>query len=269
MTHARKRFGQHFLEAGWAERVVAAIAPSPLDTLIEIGPGRGALTFALARRARRVIAIEIDRDLAPRLAERTPPNVEIVNADVLDTDLSGYVSDGEVVRVVGNLPYNVATPILFKLLVEADEGRRIRDATVMVQLEVADRLAAEPGSKAWGVLSICQQLRAHIERLLVLPPNAFRPAPKVHSAIVRLAYRPSAAALLPGAPIEAMARSLFTKRRKVLSNALAPFAGDRGIDPDDILARAGLDPRRRPETLDLVELARLAGLFVSAGSASA
>jgi 16S rRNA (adenine1518-N6/adenine1519-N6)-dimethyltransferase len=263
-VRARKRFGQHFLEAAWVEKLVSAIAPATGDTFLEIGPGHGALTRGLARSAGRVIAVEIDRDLAPALATRAPSHVSVVAADVLEVDLAALVAPFVPVRVAGNLPYNVSTPILSRLLDLADEGRRFTDATVMLQLEVAERLTARPGTRAWGVLGACQQMHADIRLLFALPPGAFRPAPKVHSAVVRIAYRPAAVALSDPAGFDALVRSLFTARRKMLSNAVGPFAESRGHDAHATVARAGLDGRRRPETLDLAELARLSEVLTSA-----
>jgi 16S rRNA (adenine1518-N6/adenine1519-N6)-dimethyltransferase len=261
---ARKRFGQHFLEPAWVDKLVAAIDPVPADTFLEIGPGAGALTLALAPRVGRLLAIEIDRDLAPALARRVPPHVAIHRADFLDADVEGLLGETAPVRVAGNLPYNVSTPILARLLDLADDGRRFRDATVMLQLEVAQRLTARPGSKDWGVLGACQQLRADAAIVLALPPGAFRPAPKVRSAVVRLRYRPPAPAVVDLDLFESLVRSLFTQRRKMLSNAVAPFACARAADPGKALERAALDGRRRPETLSLAELGRLADVFASA-----
>lgn len=261
---ARKRFGQHFLEPAWVERVVEVIAPKPSDAFLEVGPGRGALTHALARRVDRLTAVEIDRDLAPVLAARVPTNVRVVEADFLRTTLDQLVaSDGGPVRAAGNLPYNISTPILFRLLEMSGDGARITDATVMLQREVADRLAAVPGSRDWGVLSACQQLRARIRPLLVLPPGAFRPAPKVHSAVVRLTYHPPEPVVRSLETFEALTKSIFMLRRKMLSNALAPFASTRGVDATAALDAAGIDGHRRPETLGVAELARLADVFAS------
>lgn len=261
---ARKRFGQHFLEPAWVDKVVEAISPAPDETFLEIGPGRGALTLALARRARAVLAVEIDRDLAPALAARVPSNVTIINADFLAADLRALAPGGAPLRVAGNLPYNVSTPILARLQAFADDGRRARDATVMLQLEVAERLTASPGTKDWGVLAALQQLRADIDVLLSLPPGAFRPAPKVRSAVVRLRYRPPRVTLAHPEVFDALVRAVFMHRRKMLSNALGPFGETRGLEGRLALERAGLDGRRRPETLDLGELARLSDVFASA-----
>jgi 16S rRNA (adenine1518-N6/adenine1519-N6)-dimethyltransferase len=260
-VRARKRFGQHFLEPAWVEKIVAAIAPAAGDTILEIGPGRGAMTLALARSAGRVVAIEIDRDLAPALASRVPPHVTVVTADFLEADVVALLAGAAPVRVAGNLPYNVASPILFRLLELADGGRRFPEATVMLQLEVAERLAARPGTKAWGVLSACQQLQADVERLFTLPPGAFRPAPQVHSAVVRLHYRAPRVPVRDLGTFHALVRALFSARRKVLSNAVAPLATSSGLDAREVVARAGLDGTRRPETLELAELASLADLL--------
>lgn len=255
---ARKRFGQHFLEPAWVEKVVAAIAPGPEDTIVEIGPGRGAMTQALARSAGRVLAIEIDRDLGPALAARVPPHVTVVTADFLETDIIRLLGGADRVRVAGNLPYNISTPILSRLVDLADGGRRISEAIVMLQFEVAERLAAHPGSKAWGVLGACQQLQADIERLFTLPPGAFRPPPQVHSAVVRLRYRQPRVPVPDLAAFDAMVKALFSARRKMLSNAVSGVAASAGLDGREAVARAGLDGTRRPETLELAELARLA-----------
>ena len=169
---ARRRFGQHFLEPAWVDRVVQAIQPSAADAFLEIGPGHGALTLSLASRVREIVAVEIDRDLAPQLAARAPANVRVLEADFLRTPRESLFEGAGVMRVAGNLPYNISTPILFRLLALAELGTRIVDATVMLQREVADRLAAHPGTKDWGVLSACQQLRATVHPVLALPPGA-------------------------------------------------------------------------------------------------
>jgi 16S rRNA (adenine1518-N6/adenine1519-N6)-dimethyltransferase len=257
----RRRFGQHFLAPAWADRVVGAIAPAPADRFIEIGPGPGALTTRLAARAAHVTAVEIDRDLAADLARAAPPNVEVVAADILEVDLARLAAGG--VRVAGNLPYNISSPILFTLLRTARTAGRLRDATLMIQREVADRLVATPGTKDYGVLTIFASAQAAVDRLLTLPPGAFRPAPKVHSAVVRLTFTPPRVPAELEAVFSPMVRTMFTQRRKMLPNALRPFADAIGRDAASALAAAGIDPRRRPETLDLRDLIRLAGAFDS------
>lgn len=259
---AKKRYGQHFLEPAWADKLVAAIDPKPLDRFLEIGPGPGALTLRLAPRVERLTAVELDVALVRSLGPRLPANTSIIHADFLDFDLERLRTEMPF-RVAGNLPYNASSPILFHLL---DAHRRLGglvDATLMVQREVADRIAASPGTGDYGVLSILVQLHADVTMVLALPPGAFRPAPKVRSAVVRLRFRPPRIVLADEPGFEAMVRSMFTQRRKTLRNALEPFATTRGHQAADALSVAEIDPRRRPETLQLAELARLADFFAS------
>jgi 16S rRNA (adenine1518-N6/adenine1519-N6)-dimethyltransferase len=255
---ARRRFGQHFLEAAWVVKVVQAIAPSPTDVFYEIGPGRGALTRELAARSRRVVAFEIDRDLAGELGRSAPANLEVVVGDFLRTDWIRRQPADQPVRVAGNLPYNVASPILFTLVGLYNDGIPLTDATVMLQREVADRLLASPGSKDYGVLSILIQLSAGIDRLLALPPGAFRPVPNVHSALVRLRFHRPDPAPRDLARFARLAQTLFSHRRKTLENALMAWPGLDRTAAGAAIRQAGLDGRRRPETLELAELVRLA-----------
>jgi 16S rRNA (adenine1518-N6/adenine1519-N6)-dimethyltransferase len=255
----RKRFAQHFLEPVWVARLVDAFAPNAQDTFLEIGPGRGALTRALAPRVARLVCIEIDRDLAAALIGSMLPHVQVITADILDTDIPALARDlgGGPVRVAGNLPYNISSPILFALLRAADEGRSISDATLMLQKEVADRVAASPGDREYGALAVQVARVADVDRLLDLPPGAFRPAPKVSSAVVRLRFRQA----LPADPVvfERIVRGVFTQRRKTMLRALAPVAVSLSQSAPDLLARAGIDPRLRPEQLSAEAFARLAG----------
>jgi 16S rRNA (adenine1518-N6/adenine1519-N6)-dimethyltransferase len=259
----RKRFGQHFLEPAWIEKVVAAIDPRSDETFIEIGPGRGALTSPLAARARRVITVEIDRDLAGLLHRVVPPNVTVVEGDFLKiADSVVRTADDAPLRVAANLPYNVAAPILFELVDRYLAGAPIVDATVMLQREVADRLAAVPGSREYGVLSVLVQHAAAIERLLDVPAGAFRPAPTVRSAVVRLRFHPLDPPVRDRRVFEDVVRAVFTRRRKTLANALLAWnavgAGTRNAPTRDAARLAGIDPGRRPETLAVAEFARLA-----------
>lgn len=260
---AKKRYGQHFLQGAWADKVVDAIAPRPDDRFVEIGPGPGALTLRLAPRVAHVTAIEVDREMVALLAPQLPANVTLVEQDVLETDLAALMGGGPV-RVAGNLPYNVSSPILFRLLDVHRRYGRVPDATLMLQREVADRIEAKPGTKAYGVLSIFVQLHADVRRELSLPPGAFRPAPKVRSAVTRFTFRPPAVTLADEGVFNEMVRSMFTQRRKTLSNALAPFARVVGSSADAALRTAGIDGKRRAETLQLTELARLADYFAAA-----
>ena len=254
---ARKRFGQHFLEAAWVTKLVNALDPRPDDTFLEIGPGRGALTVPLAARVRRLLAVEIDRDLAAALPAKVP-DIQLVQADFLDVNLSDLLRDTpRPVRVVGNLPYNVASPILFKLLHDADDGRLLADATVMLQKEVADRLVAKPGDEGYGALAIQVALLADADRILSLPPGAFRPPPKVRSAVVRLRFREPAVDVGDRSTFEKLVRGLFLQRRKTLANALKPVADSMGRSVVELIERAQVDAGKRPEALTLDDFARL------------
>jgi 16S rRNA (adenine1518-N6/adenine1519-N6)-dimethyltransferase len=258
MVRGRKRFGQHFLEPAWVTKVVEAIHATRDDTFLEIGPGRGALTRPLAARAGRVVGVEIDRDLAAALADERIPNLRVIRSDVLDVDLRESLRDEpRPLRVAGNLPYNVSSPILFALLAAADDGRFFSDATLMLQKEVADRLVATPGRKAYGVLAIQVALAADVALLLTLPPGAFRPPPKVTSAVVRLRFRPPAADVGDRRVFERLVRGIFLQRRKTLANALRPVADSLGRHAAELLERAQIDGRLRPEALTLDQIARL------------
>jgi 16S rRNA (adenine1518-N6/adenine1519-N6)-dimethyltransferase len=271
-VRARKRFAQHFLEAAWVRKLVDAVAVEPADRLLEIGPGHGALTLALADRAARTIAVEIDRDLAAALRERLPASVSLVEGDVLELDLAALIDElsrdaepGARVRVVGNLPYNISSPILFRLMALVRRGAPLHDATIMLQREVADRVAASPGTGDWGPLGIAVQSRADVRRLLALPPGAFRPPPRVHSAVVQLAFRAPRVPAAHEEVLDSLVRAVFAQRRKTMLNALRPFASARGHDTGALLASLGLDPRRRPETLSLEEFASLAAVLAAGG----
>lgn len=259
---AKKRYGQHFLEPAWAEKVVAAIEPDPDDRFLEIGAGPGALTLRLAPRVASLTAVELDAGMVAALEPRVPANVTLVHADFLDFDLEQFARAGPF-RIAGNLPYNVSSPILFAIVDAHRRHAGILDATLMLQREVADRIVAPPGTGDYGVLSILVQLHADVSRLLVLPPGAFRPAPTVRSAVVGLRFRDKAVALADETVFEAMVRTMFTQRRKMVANALEPYCRSRGCESAAALRQAGIDPRRRPETLQLTELARLADYFAS------
>jgi len=254
----RKRFGQHFLEAAWVAKLIDALHATGSDTFLEIGPGRGALTIPLSRRAGKVIAVEIDRDLAALLTERQLLNVRVISADFLDFDLADALRDEpHPLRVVGNLPYNVSSPILFKLLDAADDGRLLSDAMLMLQKEVADRLVARPGSKAYGALAIQVALTADVEHLLTLPPGAFRPPPKVTSAVIRLRFRGPAVDVGDRHLFERVVRGIFLQRRKTIANALRPVTDSLGLSAAQVLEQARVDGSKRPEMLSLDEIARL------------
>ena len=258
LPRARKRFGQHFLEPAWVAKLVASISPAPGDVFLEIGPGRGALTMPLASCVQRVIAVEIDRDLARLLREQLPSTVIVVEADFLEVDLDRLLAgESGPVRVIGNLPYNVSSPILFKLLHAAGHGKVLAEATLMLQKEVADRVMAVPGSRDYGGLAIQIALLADVERVLTLPPGAFRPPPKVTSAVVRMRFRPPRVEVGSLETFERLVRGIFLQRRKTLANALKPVADSFGRSAADLIAAAGVDGTKRPEELMLDDIARL------------
>jgi 16S rRNA (adenine1518-N6/adenine1519-N6)-dimethyltransferase len=191
----------------------------------------------------------------------------VITADVLDLDLGALVArelgatPAAKGRVTGNLPYNISSPILVRLLDAAAATAALGDATLMLQKEVADRLMARPSTREYGVLTLTAALGADVTPLLELPPGAFRPVPRVHSTVVRLAFRPHPPEVHDSRLVVDIVRAIFTQRRKMLSNALASFASARGLGAHDVLRAAGVDSRRRPETLELAEVARLADEF--------
>ena len=257
MSHVpRKRFGQHFLhDPNVIERIAAAIAPQPEDTLVEIGPGEGALTAALLARIPRMHVVELDRDLVPRLRARFGDALEVHQADALRFDFAA-LAPPEGLRVAGNLPYNISTPLIFHLL---DNAAQIRDMTFLLQLEVVERLAAEPGSKQYGRLSVMVQYRCRAEALFRVGPGAFTPPPKVDSAVVRLL--PYDTLPYPAQDEALFARVVaqaFAQRRKTLGRAL------RGMVDAPLIAATGIDPVRRAETLSVAEFVALADAAASA-----
>ena len=267
MQHTpRKRFGQHFLhDAGILRRIVQAIAPRPGDNIVEIGPGEGALTLPLLRELGRLTAIELDRDLIPRLraAAEGIGELEIVSADVLTVDFSTLSRAGPL-RIVGNLPYNISSPILFHCIDHIDA---IKDMHFMLQKEVVERMAAAPGSKVYGRLSVMLQLVCRVDPLLSVPPGAFRPPPKVESAVVRLTPRAASERTFTDAALLArIVKAAFGQRRKTLSNAI------RDIASAEEISGAGIDPRTRAEQLSpsaFVALAEHVGKRREAAAATA
>ncbi|MGH8171788.1 MAG: 16S rRNA (adenine(1518)-N(6)/adenine(1519)-N(6))-dimethyltransferase RsmA, partial [Rhodanobacteraceae bacterium] len=239
----KKRFGQHFLhDAGILRRIVQAIAPMRGQAMIEIGPGDGALTLPLLRELGRLTVIELDRDLVPRLraAAEGVGELDIINADVLTVDFTALAAQAKL-RIVGNLPYNISSPILFHCLDHIDA---IDDMHFMLQKEVVERMAAAPGSKVYGRLSVILQLVCRVDPLLNVPPGAFRPPPKVDSSVVRLTPRvPEERPTADAALIARIVKAAFGQRRKTLSNALSGV-----VTPAQIVS-AGIEPRERAEQL--------------------
>lgn len=240
----KKHFGQHFLhERSVIDRIVAAIAPGADDRIIEIGPGEGALTLPLLRAAGRLTAIELDRELIEPLRARAIGigELDVIHADVLKVDLAALANGGKL-RLAGNLPYYVSSPILFHCLAHAGA---IADMHFMLQKEVVDRMAAAPGSKVYGRLSVMLQLACRVEPLLRVAPGAFRPPPKVDSAVVRMTPLSSAERPDPALTraIDAVVRAAFGQRRKTLANAL------RSLLDAEAIRTSGIDPRARAENV--------------------
>jgi 16S rRNA (adenine1518-N6/adenine1519-N6)-dimethyltransferase len=260
----RKHWGQNFLcDPGVARRIVELAAVADEPAVLEIGPGLGALTDALAAEARRLYLVEIDRGLAARLAARYAdrPHVQVITGDVLALPLDGMV-DASHTTVVANLPYNITTPVLFRLL---ELRHRFPRAVVMVQREVATRLVARPGSRAWGVLPALVQTFAEVRLAFRVSRRAFLPAPRVESAVVDVRW--SAAPRVDVGDVaayRAVVRAAFGQRRKTLRNSLAALAAERGLDAPALraaFARAGIDPGTRAERLSTADFARLARSF--------
>jgi len=251
----KKSFGQHFLhEKRYIESIVSAISPRPNDVVVEIGPGEGALTLPLLAAAGKLTAIELDTDLIPDLKARaaTVGELEVIHADVLKVDFTALARERgvEKLRVAGNLPYYISSPILFHCV---EHAGAIEDMHFMLQKEVVDRMAAEPGSKVYGRLSVMLQLVCRIEPLFEVPPGAFRPPPKVDSAVVRMVPLPPER--LPQADparLYAVVKAAFAQRRKTLSNALKQVMDAEAIRSADV------DPKARAEALSPADFVRLA-----------
>lgn len=251
----RKRFGQHFLhDIRIIERIVDAVAPAPGDRVVEIGPGRGALTWRLLERAGTLDVIEIDRDLASRLAQDVRSHhLQIHVLDVLDADFRALRAEGPPLRIVGNLPYNISTPLIFRLLAQR---AAIGDMLFMLQREVVERMCAEPGSKTYGRLTVMLAAHAEAESLFDVGPGAFQPPPKVWSAIVRI--RPSAQPRFDigsEASLRQIVGAAFSHRRKTLRNGL------KGLLAAGDIEACAIDPGARPETLTPAQFGLLAARF--------
>jgi 16S rRNA (adenine1518-N6/adenine1519-N6)-dimethyltransferase len=256
---ARKRFGQHFLvDRHYIERIVSALDLHSEDNVVEIGPGLGALTRPLLERLKQLIVIEIDRDLVAKLTAEFPPErLTLYSADGLEFDFGSLGSD---LRVIGNLPYYISSPLLFHL---AQYDANVRDVTVMLQKEVVDRMVAMPATPDYGRLSVMLQVRFRIERLFMVPPGAFRPTPKVESAVARLSpLRYARPRLADENLFSKIVAAAFGQRRKTLRNALKTLANE------DQLERAGIAPGARGETLSVGDFVRLANTL-AAGSGAA
>jgi 16S rRNA (adenine1518-N6/adenine1519-N6)-dimethyltransferase len=254
---AKSRLGQNFLhDANAIQRIVAALGDCSARTVVEIGPGKGAITRALAGCTRHVLAIELDAELAGRLrSELSPERVSIVNLDVLRFDFAATAAQtGERLIVVGNLPYYITSPILLKL---AASHTALDRAVLMVQREVADRVAAAPGSRDYGFLSVTTQLYGFVEPLFNLPPGAFSPPPEVHSTVLRWRFAPRFTALgVDQDQFLAFLRKAFAQKRKTLANNLRA-AGLPSAQVAEALSAAGIDQKARSEALPVESLASL------------
>jgi 16S rRNA (adenine1518-N6/adenine1519-N6)-dimethyltransferase len=246
----KEHLGQNFLsDPSILVRIISAADLSPEDTIVEIGPGPGRMTRMLAERVKRLIAIELDHDLYQKLAGDfiAYRNVEIVHGDVLQFPFETL----DVFKVVANIPYYITTPIIFRLL---DAKQNLRSMTLTIQKEVAQRIAASPGSKDYGVLSITTQYHTEPEIRFIIPKEAFRPVPKVDSAVIHMAIRKAPpVSVRDERLLFSIVRTAFSQRRKTLSNSLKSL----NQDIKSILSTAGIDPRRRPETLSIEEFARI------------
>ena len=253
LTHkARKRFGQNFLhDPAIIQRIVQVINPQPGERLVEIGPGKGAITFPLLTACKHLEVIELDRDLVRPLAEKATAFGELVihQQDALRFDFAALAEGGRV-RTVGNLPYNISTPLLFHLIAQSDS---IQDMHFMLQKEVVDRMAAVPGNRDYGRLSVMIQYRCKVEPLFGVGPGAFQPAPRVDSAFVRLTPWPQPpVAVQDAACFATLVRQAFSQRRKTLRNTL------KGLLSEQAIRATGADPSARPESISLEQYAALA-----------
>jgi 16S rRNA (adenine1518-N6/adenine1519-N6)-dimethyltransferase len=251
----RKRFGQNFLhDSAIIHQIIAAVSPTPNDRVVEIGPGRGAITRGLLQAAGRLEVVELDRDLIQPLAEfcTGQGELQIYSADALKFDFCRLVEPDEQLRLVGNLPYNISTPLLFRLL---DQAHCIQDMHFMLQKEVVDRMAAEPGSKTYGRLSVTLQARCKVEPLFTISPAAFQPQPKVKSALVRLTpYRPARFMIENPELFERLVGQAFSQRRKTLRNSLRNLLSAKQMEACQI------DPSARVEQLAVEDFVRLANV---------
>lgn len=255
----RKRFGQNFLTDQLVlSQIIRAIHPQSGEVMVEIGPGLAAMTTLLLDALPQMHVVELDRDLVTRLKKNFPPEKLIIHeGDALKFDFSSIsLTPGRKLRVVGNLPYNISSPLLFHL---ADIAGIVEDQHFMLQKEVVERMVAEPGSKAYGRLSVMLQWRYHMELLFIVPPDAFDPPPKVDSAIVRMI--PKAEVLdCAQADLEAVVTKAFSQRRKVIRNCVA------GMFTEQQLTDAGIDPQARPETVALEQYVNLARMLTHSAS---
>lgn len=259
----KKNLGQHFLvDQDIIDKIVLAVKPSLGDFLVEIGPGQGAITFPLLKKHGELTVIEFDRDLITPLMESAEGvgELTIIHKDVLKVDFTKLSADRPPMRLVGNLPYNISTPILFHVL---EHAPAVRDMHFMLQKEVIDRMAAEPGSKVYGRLSVMLQARCEVTPLFMVPPHAFRPPPKVDSAVVRLVPLAKDKILISDAGLfENLVRDAFGQRRKTIKNAMQALCTGEDIEA------VGLRPDARAEQLPVSDFIKLANFLASKTAAA-
>jgi 16S rRNA (adenine1518-N6/adenine1519-N6)-dimethyltransferase len=265
---AKRSLGQNFLVGShYPRRIIDSVAPQEGETIVEIGPGQGALTGLLLERGARVIAVELDPDLIPGLSRMfsSLENFRLIQADALKVDYCELIAPDAAARVVANLPYYISTPILQRLI---EHRRCLSEMTLMLQREVVERITAPPGGKEYGVLSVLAQFYCEVEKLFDVPPGAFRPAPQVYSSVLRLRARARAAAPVNDeALMVELTKTLFAQRRKTILNNLRAGRDRLGLTDESeiggLLSSCGLESKRRAETLSIEEIARLANAITA------
>jgi 16S rRNA (adenine1518-N6/adenine1519-N6)-dimethyltransferase len=258
MAQARKRFGQNFLQDGQViSQIIACFAPSASDHCVEIGPGLGALTLPLLKKIKHLEAVELDRDIIPVLLENSKHIGELIihQGDVLKFDFHALVKNNKKLRIIGNLPYNISTPLIFHLLNQLDS---IEDMIFMLQQEVVDRMAAAPNSKEYGRLTVMVQYHCQVEGLFSIPPQAFHPAPKVQSKLVHLIPHDQKPFIARDEKLFAdIVREAFGQRRKTIRNSL------KNLITDETFEQLGLSPTDRAENLSVGDYVRLANFKIN------
>jgi 16S rRNA (adenine1518-N6/adenine1519-N6)-dimethyltransferase len=262
LPRAKRSLGQNFLvDPNLQRKIVAAVEPLPGDEVLEIGPGAGALTTHLAGRVRRLVLVELDDSLAEQLAARyvNDPSVHVIHGDVLDLPLERLSENPARLKVVGNIPYNITTPILFSLL---ERRPRPREIVLMVQREVADRILAPPGGRTYGALAVGVRTVADVERVVNVGRKAFRPVPDVESAVIRIVpHTPPRLGESEERRVRALTRAAFGQRRKQLQRILRDAYGMSADEAQDLCTELGIDPRERPEGLSPAGFVALAALL--------
>ena len=266
LTRPLKRYGQHFLnDPAVVDRIVSLVEPDPGDMVLEIGPGKGALTQRLFEHVGPLTVVEIDTRLAVALQERFEIHgIHVITADILEVDFAKLLQNAgkKLLYVIGNLPYNITAPLLFKLL---GQTNLVNKALLMMQREVADRLTAPPGTKSYGVLSVLLGLHADMHTRIRVNPRSFRPIPKVESTVVEIDFLPKQRfAINDVDTLHRLVRTCFGQRRKMLRNSLLGMTANIDLSLGEIVAPTDIALSRRPETLSLDEFAKLANAFAAA-----